>query len=501
MKNILYKIGQGIMSVVLLACLCFSCKNEDFSSTQMQITGIYLEDTNSEVPDRLVEFARLGQLIRIEGSGFTGLKYVYINGYECYFNQALMSDKSFLVTVNKNVPTVGVDEALKNTIHLVKDGAELVYNFTIYGASASITSISNCMPNAGEPITVYGTGLYEITKVTFPGDVVVTEGIVSDPDGEYFQVTVPQGVSDEGGSIFAEGSNGGAYSPSYFNYKKGLLLDFDGHGVQGSWGDKSKPSEWDDETNGDYIPEENFTAEQLAEKRGNQSMIFGDEILSEKIGEGNTSQGNYCRLLLERHFPVSANKNRVSEVWTAGNGVDPDWTTLGIPADTPIEECGIQFEIYVPTAWSGTGFIKICNQNGFNGGEWDKDSYNYVPWLVDGEIVPFQTTGWRTVTVPFSTFYKAKGIASSWKTLQDVYDTRMESSYINFGFYFENSNFTLDKVTDNDEDSETEFVSVSIDSSEELQIYIDNWRLVPIQTPAYSDFGDEDTNEVNTVTE
>lgn len=417
-----------------------------------------------------MEFARLGQLIRIEGSGFTGLKYVYINGYECYFNQALMSDKSFLVTVNKNVPTVGVDESLKNTIRLVKDGAELVYNFTIYGASASITSISNCMPNAGEPITVYGTGLYEITKVTFPGDVVVTEGIVSDPDGEYFQVTVPAEALATSGSILAEGSNGGAYSPTYFNYKEGLLLNFDDAGSQGYW--------------------------------ERESMVKPEDLMNEVIGEGNTSQGNYCKLLLDKFFPISADANRIAEVWTAGNGVDPDWTTLGIPADTPIEECGVQFEIYVPKPWSGTGFLKICNQNGFNGGEWDKDSYNYIPWLVDGEIVPFQTEGWVTVTIPFSEFYKAKVVASSWKTLEDVQETRELSSYINFGFYFENSEFKLSQVLSEtlEESEEKVFPSSQIELGE-LEIYIDNWRLVPIQTPAYSDFGDEDTNEVNTVTE
>ncbi len=498
MKNYILKISTGILSIVFMSCLMFSCKNEDFGSIQMHVTGVYLQDVDSDVPDRLVEFARLGQILRIEGSGFTGLKYVYINGYECYFNTALLSDKSFIVSVNKNVPTVGLDESVKNTIRLVKDGTELVYSFNIYGASATITSISNCMPNPGEPIIVYGEGLHEINKVTFPGNIVVSEGIVSDPDGEYFQVTVPEGISQEGGSIFAEGANGGVYSPSYFNYKKGLILDFDGHGVQGSWGDKSKPSDWNDETNGNYVPEENFTDEELAERRGNQSMIFGDEILNEKIGEGNTSQGNYCSLLLDRHLPVSANKNRISEIWTGGAGVDPDWSTLGIPVETPIDECGIQFELYVPNDWKNTGFLKICLINNFNGGEWEKESYNYVPWIVDGKIVAFKTSGWQTVTIPFSEFYCAKSLTSTWATLQDVIASRNGATYPNFGFYFENSTFTLSKLTGKEQEPDTEFTSNDIQSSENLKIYIDNWRIVPIQTPAYSDFGEEtdsDTEE------
>ena len=82
----------------------------------MNITGIYLEDAKSNVPDRLVDFARLGQLIRIEGEGFNGLKKVYINGYNCYFNPVFVSNKSFLVSVNSKVPTTEADENVRNTI-------------------------------------------------------------------------------------------------------------------------------------------------------------------------------------------------------------------------------------------------------------------------------------------------------------------------------------------------------------------------------------------------
>lgn len=76
-----------------------------------------------------------------------------------------------------------------------------------------------------------------------------------------------------------------------------------------------------------------------------------------------------------------------------------------------------------------------CGQNGFNGGEWERDCYNYVPWLVDGKIVPFQTTGWQTVTVPFSEFYKSKASSGAWTTFADVAATRASASYANFGFY------------------------------------------------------------------
>ena len=458
MKSLIYKNSMKafglLVSLLICSCSFVSCDDDDDNggSSVMNITGIYLEDAKSNVPDRLVDFARLGQLIRIEGEGFNGLKKVYINGYNCYFNPVFVSNKSFLVSVNSKVPTTEADENVRNTIRLVKDGGEYVYDFQIRAAAPSITKISNCMPNIGEPIIVYGSGLTEIAKVVFPGNVVVTEGIISDLDGEYFMVDMPAGVSEEGGSIFVEGSNGGAYSPAYFNYKKGLLLNFDGVGAQGAWGDS-------------------------------ESMIQTTELESASIGEGNVSQGAYCRLPLERQLPVAAAKNRCAEVWTAGNGTDPDWLTLGVPAETPVAECAIQFEIYVPEPWSESGFLKICGQNGFNGGEWERDCYNYVPWLVDGKIVPFQTTGWQTVTVPFSEFYKSKASSGAWTTFADA-----SASYANFGFYFENSDITLDKITGASSDKETEFLS----KATSVKIYIDNWRVVPLTKPEYTDFPDEE---------
>lgn len=466
MKNLLLNNNLRTLSLLLgifiYSFTFISCSDDDDnSSASMSITGVYLENADSDVPDRLVEFARLGQLLRVEGEGFTGLKRVYINGYNCYFNPVFVSDKSFIVSVNKNVPTTDADESIRNTIRLVKDSGEYTYDFTIRSSAPSITSISNTMPKVGEPIIVYGTGLEEISKVVFPGNVEVTTGITQSDDGTYFMVTVPENVSDEGGSLFVECANGGAYSPAYFNYKRGIILDFDGKGQQGSWGTAA-------------------------------SMITPDDLESAVIGEGNISQGNYCVLPAAKQLPVAAGKNRCAEVWTAGNGVD-DWSeaTLGIPYTTPIDSVGFQFDVYVPAAtpWSETGFLKICLLNGLNGGEWassdNKQCYNYVPWIVEKKTVPYSSSGWVTVTIPFSKFYyfaTNSNVASL--TFADLVNLRNSASYCNFGFYFENSDFTLDKVTGSSADNAVEFLS----KETSVRIYVDNWRIVPLRVPTYSDF-------------
>ncbi|WP_163715686.1 glycan-binding surface protein [Mangrovibacterium lignilyticum] len=458
MKNIFSNKNRwasiAFLGLLVFTMLFSACEDDEFANGPITITKVFLEDASSSVPDREVSFARLGQLLRIEGSGFTGLKKVYINGYSSYFNPVYVSDNSMLVSVSKNTPTVEADAEVRNTIQFMNDSYDIVFPFEIRSSAPGITSISNTLPLAGETITIYGSGLVEVSKVVFPGDVEVTDGITSDTDGEFFIVTVPDGVSEEGGSLMIECSNGGAYSPAYFNFKNGVILDFDGMGAQGYWGSST-------------------------------SMIKPDDLESASVGTGNVSQGTYVAHRPARIASFGAAKNRLSEVWTAGNDVD-DWRgqlTPYIPASTPLDEVAFQFDIFVPQAWSGSGFLKICLVNGFNGGEWSGNCYNYVPWVIDGEVVPFETEGWTTVTVPLNMLY---AFTDGDFTFEDVLTTRETSSYKNFGFYFENSDFTLQNITGNDADSETEFPSAETS----VDVYTDNWRIVSLATPVYSDFPD-----------
>jgi hypothetical protein len=464
-RKILYlmpKLFLIIMGLLVVATFFVACDDDDnHGSTPMKITAVYLEDAESEVPDRHVEFARLGQLIRIEGEGFTGLRNILINGYDSYFNTAYLTNNSVIVRVGNDTPTTNAPDADRNTITLIKDATSLVYSFNIRSSAPSISSISNTLPKVGEPIIVNGKGLEEVYKVVFPGNVEVTTGIIQSDDGTYFMVNMPENVSENGGSIFVECSNGGVYSPAYFNCKRGVILDFDGRGTHGSWGSSA-------------------------------SMIKAEDLLSDAIGEGNTSQGKYCAIPVDRQLPVSAGKNRCAEVWTAGNGVD-DWSeeTLGVPYTAPLSQVGFQFDLYVPNSnpWSESGFLKVCLVNGLNGGEWgssdNKQAYNVVPWIQSGKVVPYSSSGWVTVTIPFSQFYifaADKNLASL--TFADVVQLRDKASYKNFGMYFENSDFTLDKVTGKGDDSSVELPS----KESNVRVYVDNWRVVSLTVPSFSDF-------------
>jgi len=450
--NINHRALKTFLGILAFAMFFTACEKDKSGGGPITITKVFLEDATSSNTDREVTFARLGQLLRIEGSGFTGLKKVYINGVSTYFNPVYVSDKSMLISISQNTPTTEADPDVRNTIRMANDNYEITLSFIIRSSAPSITNISNTMPKEGETITIYGTGLMEVSKVVFPGNIEVTTGITSDPDGEFCTVAMPAGVSGEGGSILIECANGGAYSPAYFNFKKGVLLNFDGTGTQGYWGTAT-------------------------------SMIKPEDLSSLATGEGNISQGTYVPHHPTRIVSFAAATNRCSEVWTAGNGVD-DWRgqlTPYIPASTSLNQVAFQFDIYVPEAWSGSGFLKICLANNFNGGEWAGYCYNYVPWVVDGKAVPFQTNGWTTVTIPLTKIYAFSKDAF---TFENVLAYRESATYKNFGFYFENSDFTLKNITGNDSDNAIEFPSAATSA----KVYTDNWRIVSLAKPAYSDF-------------
>lgn len=435
--------------------------NEEYQSTPISVSKIYLEDVDSSVPDREVEFARLGQMIRIEGQGFLGLRKIYINGYETYFNRNFVTDNSMLVTLNSKTPIVDADPEDRDIIRFVKDKTEYSYTFSIRASSPTVSGVSNTLPMAGETVTVYGTGLQEVSSIQLPGGVIVNSGIESDDvDGEWFSFVMPEGLT-EAGAIVATCANGTAQSPDYFNNRNCMILDFDGQYEQGYWS-------WTE--TGSMINDEDLVDDPLG-KRGKVLPLIPDRLLANGI---------------------SSSKSRCTECWTAGNdNAADDWNrmTAYIPEDTPVTEIAFQFDILCPEPWSTTGQIEITLINNYNFGGYTSDDNNsgsltmfFIPWAQMG--TPFSCSEWITVTIPFSQVGKyATAIDDSetaTPTMADIISDRNSASYRNFGMGFVNSDFTYGGV---------EYVSEWYYGP---KIYIDNWRVVPCKSVVISDFPDEE---------
>lgn len=482
-----------LTAIVLMSAGFSSCNDDDeyfddkYQGRKIVVEKVYLEDVKSSVPDREVSFARLGQMIRLEGQGFMGMKKVYINGYETYFNRAYVSDKSMLITLNSKTPITEADEAVRNTIRLVKNDTETVYEFEVRAAFPTITSVSNTLPAAGQKVTVYGSSLHETSLITLPGGVQVTENIENDPKGEWYSFVMPSGVT-EAGCIQSDGANGKAQSPDYFNNRNCMILDFDGNGVQGFWGSSNK----DDDGN----------------IKPGVSMIYDTDLVDDPLAAG---YGKVCQIIPQRLLNeggISSAKPRATEVWTTGNKHETeDWTRMTpfIPAETPLTDVALQFEVYIPSPWTATGQIVITLVNnvtfsGYNGDERNSNTYFFIPWLTTDEAgvplsTPFFTKGWTTITIPLSEFNNYKKILEDKEavapTFADVINLRNEASNQQFGMSFVNSDIEVEYKNDKGKDAVAKFPSAL--STQE--IYLDNWRIVPYKLVTISDYPEDDETE------
>ncbi len=463
MKTLKYLMMMLMGVLMLSAC---SDDDEGSGSSAMTINAIYLEDVESSVPDREVTFARLGQLIRIEGSGFKGLQKIYVNGYDTYFNNALYTDNNVWVTLDSDTPIADAEDSVRNTIQLVKKNSSITYEFTVRAAAPSITNVDNTLPQAGELVTVTGTNLQEITSITLPGGIVITEGIESDEDGEWFTFTMPSGVT-ESGCITCEGANGTAQTADYFNNFDCYIINFeeDGHGVQGSW----------------------------------SATFSADDLVDDPL---NSGRGKVVQLIpesyLEENGAVSAGVSNIAGWWTAGNDESTDdWTrmTSYIDASTAVGDLALQFDIYCPEEWNLTGQLEITLQNNLSNYGWGSScttpsseyyntAYAWVPWMDEttGESEAF-TTGekWITITVPLTKFGNYSEDDTS-ATLQTVITDRNSGSYRNFGFLFCNSD------VDFDGDGEVDYPA----SACSLKVYLDNFRIVPNNSVTVSDYPEDE---------
>ncbi|MDR1654233.1 MAG: glycan-binding surface protein [Prevotellaceae bacterium] len=442
MKNINLK-NIRILAVLLFAItLAFSCKEKDewgdnFEQNSLTpiVEKVFLEDARSSIADREVTFARLGQTIRLEGNNFLGVTKVYINGYECSFNTTLMSNISMIVQISSKVPTIDADADVRNTIRVEKGNKYYIHPFEIRSAAPSITGVSHTMPQAGDVIIITGSGLQEVSSVEFPGGIRAAEFSDSE-DGTTVTVTVPDGI-DKSGHITVVCANGGAHSPAYFNFKEGLLHNFDD--VQNyAWG----------------------------------SGIDNTALTATVPATGNLpkSQGGYQVFNVDGNLAAAG----VQKFWLNSNNA---MTIMGaLSGLTPVNECAIQMDIYVEGEWN-SGFIRFVMADGAGDTKYCK---LYEPVYVGGaynKAAFVNPNCWFTITLPLDNMEVQDGVTIA--TLGDLIAQMSKASYKQMGPHFVN-----DGIKD---------VFDAVAATQ--KIHFDNIRVVPLAAPAYSDFPDEEEAE------
>ena len=435
MKKFNIKYVLLFIGLFATAFLFNSCedKNGDGSNTPITIKRIFLQNAQSTVPDREVDFVRLGQVIRLEGSGFVGVTKVFVNGKSNSFNPVFVTDNSMLLQVSNDVPIMEAADDVRNTIQLFKNENNIItHSFEIRAAAPSITNISHTMAQAGDEIIISGKGMQEITQILFPGDIEATEFSSDDEEGTWVKVTVPAGISTSG-AITIIGANGGVYSAPYFNYKEGLFHNFD----------NVDNYQW-----GSGIDNVALTA-----------------VIPDKKPQ---SQGGYQVFNATGSFAANSDQR----FWLNSTNLMPIMSI--IPGATSTDDCGIQIDLFVEGEWN-SGIIRFVMGDG-----WGTSRYCmvYQPVYVNDKLdkAAFVNPGvWYTITLPFGTSADFKG-----KTLDDVLAIMASASYQQSGPWFENTGITVG------EDAVFEPVPAT------QKVYFDNIRIVPLKADEYSDFPDEE---------
>ncbi|KAA6344676.1 hypothetical protein EZS27_007697 [termite gut metagenome] len=204
----------------------------------------------------------------------------------------------------------------------------------------------------------------------------------------------------------------------------------------------------------------------------NNSSWSGGEVsenLTEVIpasGDGPKSQGDYRSLNKEKKT-FAAPAPKVSFYWANNSVFSTVLSESVIPSATSASDIGVQMDIYVEGEWnSGTIRIVIADGSGT-----DRYCMLYTPWVENAQKVPFVNPGsWFTITLPFSDSKDYEG-----KTFQDVLNSISSASYAQWGPWFDNIDVNKEILCE----------------PTNVTVYFDNLRVVPLDTPAYSEYGDE----------
>jgi hypothetical protein len=145
-------------------------------------------DTRVVPFDSTVTSGRLNTQYGIIGTNLLTTVSVSFNGISVYFNPALVTDNSIIVTIPSGIP-FGPSQINKLTI--VTQYGSVDYTFPIQQPPPNITSFTPLAGNTGDILTITGTVFDAVSAVRFDN---IPAQIVGTPTPTQIQVKIPAGV-------------------------------------------------------------------------------------------------------------------------------------------------------------------------------------------------------------------------------------------------------------------------------------------------------------------
>jgi hypothetical protein len=328
------------------------CKKENSGAPQITRIRAIAPAPNDSV---LVKAAP-GQVIVIQGANLATTSQVFFNGYPASFNSALLSDQNIVVTVPADMPFATLPQDKLNTIRIVTNYGELVYQFPIEPPAPIIMAMSNEYARAGEPIALAGNYLFYIDKVIFPGNIEVTNTQANN-SGTLMELVMPAGVTQSGPLKIVNRYGTTTSRVLYNDTTTGMLCNFDNVNTLNNWANATL---------------------------SNNSTDF----------PGN--KGTFVRF---NFTDIPAN----DFVWYGGGrSINCEVALPWVPVaniDEPLDNFALKFELYTKVPWTG-GSLFILKDYSWN------YLARYEPWTA-GSI---NSNGWKTVVIPLTQFKtKANG--------------------------------------------------------------------------------------------
>ena len=381
MKAITKYIGI-LMGLALVA----SCESLDYPDRFKETAGVPTVDfVRYADKDVVITQAAMEETICIVGENLTSVHDIYFNDQPAILNTSFMTEKTLMVQIPKNLPTIQDDK-----MHLItRDSAVVLYDFKVLPPLPKVDGMSNEWAKEGEKVTISGSYLFAPLTVQFPGADPVE---ITSSNGSSFSLVVPAG--SQPGKIKVTTASGTAQSVFMYKDTRGMLFDFDGMTGLDNHGWNGHKSRDDDGTgvNGRFFQ-------------------FGDGV-TELTGAWEESQFSFV------YWPGSWN---VPE-----NYMDGDWHTprlCDMVDFTGWKNMALKFELYVPSSnpWNNTPMMIVfggvdlisfgdvtvdiygnqCagqNNTYMNGNEAPRAFF--MPWEATGT---FDTEDhWVTVTIPLS---------------------------------------------------------------------------------------------------
>ncbi len=390
--KILRKISIIGISFSLLGMLLFgtSCKKESNSGGMPVITKVSLVDPLKF--DSTFTKASRGTVIVLRGENINDATEVYFNDYPADFNPVYNTKNNLILMIPEDAPTIGTDAdvVVPNEIRLVTKHGVARFSFVLQLPPPTIYSLSNENALPGDSIFIYGSSYFGVEKITFPGNIEVTN-FTTNKEGTVLKTVVPSNLTSRGPisvqTVFGVGT-------TFFS-----INNINGPGVINNFDD---------------IDFYNVPGGGYSVAVSNSSVNF---------------PGNYGKYGV---FDVAS--------ITAGN---PNWyeagrsITLGkqklISVDSlgePASKYALKFEIFVKTPWVA-GQMRITHST------IPTPTYTaiYKPWA-SLPSKSYQTTRWETVTIPLTDFKLNNGLGESAQTLSNLLDNTGTNG-IHLRFYSE----------------------------------------------------------------